>query len=183
MSCLGAGCTEGGSSLPLSWLALCSHAHAPPTHHTHLPGPPPLHAHCSVTYNLCLGKEFTGATLTFCGALGAGDHRAQSLVYSHERGRCVVHRGRQRHGADAITSGHRRNLIVWLRNAAFRSNPCMRQGAVWAREGRVDPVCTSYTHDKDVLQHRQGQAAGQGGGGQPSSSAWCPHPVGSPFVL
>ncbi len=90
----------------------------------------------------------------------------------------MVHRGRQRHGADAITSGHRRNLIVWCRNAAFRSNPHMQTGAVWRAEARVDPVCVSYTQDRDALSHRAPPPMDLG-----PSRGWCPHPVGSAFML
>lgn len=131
-----------------------------------------------MTFNVCLGKEFTGATLTFCGALGAGDHRQRSLVYPHTVGRCVVHRGRQRHGADAILTGHRRNLIIWCTNSAFRLNPGMQRGAVWQAEAGLDPECVSYTHDKDAAKLR----------GPPPSDlgpprGWCPHPTGSPFHL
>jgi hypothetical protein len=134
-----------------------------------------------VTFNACLGKEFEGATLTFCGALGAADHRALSLVYRHAVGRCVVHRGRQRHGADAILKGSRRNLIVWCRNGSFRANPHMA-GAVWQAEPRVDPVCTSFTHDRDVLSHKQPSREGERAARE-KAAGWCPHPVGSKFLL
>ena len=60
-----------------------------------------------VTFNACLGKEFTGAPLVFCGVQGNPTHRKQSLTYAHERGRCVVHLGQRRHGARNITTGQR----------------------------------------------------------------------------
>ena len=48
-----------------------------------------------VTFNVCLGRawmsgssstgfDFTGATLTFCGYMGAMNHRKASHVYHHE---------------------------------------------------------------------------------------------------
>lgn len=58
-----------------------------------------------VTFNVCLGKDFDGAGLQFCGTMGHRNHRHQSLVYHHVKGRCVVHLGRTRHGADDITRG------------------------------------------------------------------------------
>lgn len=116
------------------------------------------------------------ASLTFCGALGAADHRKRSLTYSHEVGRCIVHRGLQRHGADAITAGHRRNLIVWLSNATFSALPPCRVARWEAEAAGVDPVCVSFTHDRDYEART---------GGPPPSGAvrgehpWCPHPDGS----
>lgn len=68
-----------------------------------------------VTFNVCLGKDFKGAGLQFCGDQGATDHRKASLQYQHRVGHCVVHRGHRRHGADDITEGERLNLIVWTR--------------------------------------------------------------------
>ena len=39
-----------------------------------------------VTFNVCLGDTFTGATLAFCGMMGAPDHRKLRHVYNHEIG-------------------------------------------------------------------------------------------------
>ena len=68
-----------------------------------------------VTFNICLGKDFKGAGLQFCGDQGATDHRKASLQYQHKVGHCVVHRGHRRHGADDIVEGERLNLILWAR--------------------------------------------------------------------
>eukprot|EP00449_Zooxanthella_nutricula_P044833 CAMPEP_0198600412 /NCGR_PEP_ID=MMETSP1462-20131121/148209_1 /TAXON_ID=1333877 /ORGANISM="Brandtodinium nutriculum, Strain RCC3387" /LENGTH=169 /DNA_ID=CAMNT_0044332121 /DNA_START=91 /DNA_END=597 /DNA_ORIENTATION=+ len=73
-----------------------------------------------VTFNICLGRDFRGAGLQFCGDQGAADHRHASAVYYHKKGRCVVHRGHRRHGADDITEGERLNLIVWTTNSEYR---------------------------------------------------------------
>ena len=43
-----------------------------------------------VTFNACLGEEFTGAPLVFCGLQGSPSHRKQTLTYAHEKGRCVT---------------------------------------------------------------------------------------------
>ncbi|KAK3260109.1 hypothetical protein CYMTET_30917, partial [Cymbomonas tetramitiformis] len=73
-----------------------------------------------VTFNICLGKSFDGSGLTFCGQMGCPDHRHLKHMYQHRLGRCVMHLGRQRHGADDLTSGERMNLIIWNRNINFR---------------------------------------------------------------
>ena len=73
-----------------------------------------------VTLNVCLGREFTGAGLTFCGSMGQPDYRRFSTQYSHKRGYAVIHLGTKRHGADDITSGERNNLIIWNHNYEYR---------------------------------------------------------------
>ena len=57
-----------------------------------------------VTFNVCLGREFAGAGLTFCGYMGQPSHRHFTYRHSHVKGHCVVHLGRRRHGADDISS-------------------------------------------------------------------------------
>lgn len=52
-----------------------------------------------VTFNVCLGKDFTGAGLTVCGMSGASNIRQVTYIHQHLIGNCVVHRGRHRHGA------------------------------------------------------------------------------------
>jgi len=42
-----------------------------------------------ITFNICLGKDFLGAGLSFCGVLGGPAHRKLSTVYKHVKaGRC-----------------------------------------------------------------------------------------------
>ena len=124
-----------------------------------------------VTFNLCLGKDFTGAGLQFCGLLGAADHRHHRLAYHHVVGRAVVHLGRQRHGADDIASGHRMNLIVWTRNRTWRRSwghvaPLMQ--LEYEREsGKPSPVCMSFTHDVDWEQVKGPRPRG-------TFMPWCP---------
>ncbi|KAG2589009.1 hypothetical protein PVAP13_5NG352100 [Panicum virgatum] len=86
-----------------------------------------------VTLNVCLGKQFSGGELYFRGI------RCENHVNSetqHEMTRCtcgavfwiiwccsayaVLHRGRHRHGARAISSGLRINLLLWCRSSVFR---------------------------------------------------------------
>eukprot|EP00039_Didymoeca_costata_P012282 m.176133 g.176133 ORF g.176133 m.176133 type:complete len:451 (+) comp15438_c0_seq5:267-1619(+) len=104
-----------------------------------------------VTFNVCLGREFTGAGLTFCGGVGKPNHRIQSLQYAHKIGYCVVHLGTQRHGADSITSGSRANLIIWNHDSVFRSSPLYKahERNYETEQGPPDTVCLSYTHDRD----------------------------------
>ena len=116
--------------------------------------------------------------LTFCGALGNPSHRQRQLEYKHVVGRCVVHRGRQRHGADAIAAGHRRNLIVWAKNEAFAELPAVKAGGTWQAEDGVDPVCVSFTHDRDATLHRPLPDGAQRGG-RPAY----PFPAGTHFKI
>jgi len=129
--------------------------------------------HSHVTFNASLGKSFTGSSLTFCGLLGAKNHRKVSVTYTHVPTRCVMHLGRMRHGADDIESGERHNLIVWCTNAAYRASKFPE--FYWAEEEGVDPVCTSYTHDKDYNTYRPYPP----GTAQYRTRAWCPHPAGA----
>ena len=50
------------------------------------------HDDSEVTLNVCLGKDFAGATLSFCGQVGGARHRKHSHKYTHSLGRAVVHK-------------------------------------------------------------------------------------------
>eukprot|EP00008_Paramoeba_atlantica_P015668 CAMPEP_0201477772 /NCGR_PEP_ID=MMETSP0151_2-20130828/2738_1 /ASSEMBLY_ACC=CAM_ASM_000257 /TAXON_ID=200890 /ORGANISM="Paramoeba atlantica, Strain 621/1 / CCAP 1560/9" /LENGTH=460 /DNA_ID=CAMNT_0047858605 /DNA_START=40 /DNA_END=1422 /DNA_ORIENTATION=+ len=102
-----------------------------------------------VTCNICLGKEFSGAGLTFCGSFGHPHHRHQSLAYQHVVGNCVIHLGSRRHGADDIESGERLNLIIWNRSHTFRSSKLRTERKMLVEDGNPDGVCLSKTHDRD----------------------------------
>jgi len=102
-----------------------------------------------VTFNVCLGKEFTDGVLQVCGRMGEVDHRKAKKGINHVIGRCIIHLGKQRHGAKPITSGERMNFIMWMRSSTYRrsleyQNPAYRQ-----EEGPPDETCLSYTHDRD----------------------------------
>jgi hypothetical protein len=82
-----------------------------------------------VTFNICLGREFTGGTIYFNGLLC---RRCQQSSYpsflstheyveiTHKVGRALLHRGQHRHGANGITRGERYNLIMWCRSNQYR---------------------------------------------------------------
>ena len=132
-----------------------------------------------VTFNVCLGQPgFTGATLQFCGMFGAPNHRQAVHTYHHQIGRAVLHLGSRRHGADDIDQGTRVNLIVWSHNHAYRNTPEYRGSASYrsefyqAEQGPPDPVCVSYTHDKDYLKYKDLPASQKGRHFHP----WCPPP-------
>lgn len=112
-----------------------------------------------VTFNVCLGREFDGAGLSFCGYMGRPHHRQFSYRYKHVKGDCVVHLGRRRHGAEDITSGERANLIIWTHNLAYRKSSAynnLHTQKVYEREaGPPDVVCLSYTHDRDYLDFKE----------------------------
>ena len=67
-----------------------------------------------VTLNVCLGKEFTGGSLYFCGLLHDAASQGEMFEFQHVKGRGILHVGNHRHGANNITSGTRYNLIVWF---------------------------------------------------------------------
>lgn len=131
-----------------------------------------------VTFNICLGKEFEASGLTFCGGIGKAKHRKLSARYPHVKGRCVMHLGTRRHGADTIISGERSNLVIWCHNDNFRASPLFNQHQrqYEPEEGKPDPMCLSYTHDRDYgvfNSYRESERAHLGGG-------WCP-PVGCEY--
>jgi hypothetical protein len=108
-----------------------------------------------VTLNVCLGREFDGATLTFCGCVGNLDHRRRSHVYTHRIGRAVIHLGRQRHGADDIVSGERLGLILWNTSQPWRkTKEYTRLRSRAEAEDPPDLVCLSYTHDSDYREFK-----------------------------
>lgn len=130
-----------------------------------------------VTFNACLGKEFEGSGLQFCGMIGSSSHRKASVSYKHVKGACVVHLGTQRHGADDISNGERNNLIIWCRNKTFRGSTNFNKHQSpqhYEREtSPPDLVCLSFTHDHDFALYKEypddGKKAGERAG-------WCPPP-------
>ncbi|KAK1372822.1 2-oxoglutarate and Fe(II)-dependent oxygenase superfamily protein [Heracleum sosnowskyi] len=78
-----------------------------------------------VTLNVCLGEQFSGGELFFCGVrcdkhINVESEPGEIVTYSHVPGRAVLHRGRHRHGALSTTSGHRVNLLLWCQSSIFR---------------------------------------------------------------
>lgn len=107
-----------------------------------------------VTLNVCLGKEFTAATLSFCGQAKEQSHRKFKATYSHQKGRAVVHLGTHRHGADNIESGERVNFILWSISSGYRGSEAYRKDRTRSTASlEPDRVCLSYTHDRDYTQH------------------------------
>lgn len=112
------------------------------------------HDASEVTVNICLGKDFEGANLRFCGHAGAVNHRKLQTTYQHRKGYAVIHLGRHRHGADDIKSGERLNLIMWLRSSVFRL--AAGHGVIapdgYPRQSETDGVdecCLSRSNDFD----------------------------------
>jgi len=131
-----------------------------------------------VTFNVCLGdKNFTGATLVFCGTFGQADHRQFQHTYHHKVGRAVMHLGDRRHGAEDIDEGTRMNWIVWNHNWEYRSSPQYKQRmttlAYQAEHLPPSKVCLSYTHDRDYTHfHSELPKAAEDLHLHP----WCPPP-------
>lgn len=132
-----------------------------------------------VTFNVCLGRDFRGAGLTFCGQRGDADHRQFLLTYAHQPGRAVVHAGEHRHGADDIEEGERMNLIMWNYNNDWRLSEerLQRQASYAAEGGPPDRRCLSFTHDRDydafVPPREQPEEVAQQ---RSRSKGWCPPP-------
>lgn len=124
-----------------------------------------------VTINICLGREFEGAGLTFCGMRGEPDHRHFKVTYKHEVGRAVIHSGDRRHGADDISEGERNNLIIWNRNLDWRNSReyLEMRAAYLAESAPPDERCLSYTHDRDYGMFKSYPIGVTPGG-------WCPPP-------
>mmetsp|Transcript_63923 Transcript_63923/g.205963 ORF Transcript_63923/g.205963 Transcript_63923/m.205963 type:complete len:155 (-) Transcript_63923:110-574(-) len=123
-----------------------------------------------VTFNLCLGKDFSGAGLCFCGVMGQPDHRHHRYTFHHERGRCCWHLGRQRHGADDITSGERLNLIIWNHSSSYRNSSEYVRPPYHAEAAPPDALCLSYTHDRDFGVFKEYNARNREFQGR----GWCP---------
>lgn len=107
-----------------------------------------------VTLNVCLGREFEAATLTFCHPITDEKHRTHGVKYAHMKGHAVIHAGRHRHGADDIAGGERVNFLLWSLNSAYRATPTFKEDRTRARDPeQPSKVCLSYTHDADYEQH------------------------------
>jgi hypothetical protein len=125
-----------------------------------------------VTFNICLGLDFTGAGLQFCGQLGAPNHRKHTFTYQHVRGSCVCHLGRKRHGADDISSGERLNLILWNHSSTYRQSDDYIKPPYSTEVGPPDAVCVSYTHDRDYGNFKEYPPGKENFKGR----GWCPRP-------
>mmetsp|Transcript_62000 Transcript_62000/g.134411 ORF Transcript_62000/g.134411 Transcript_62000/m.134411 type:complete len:566 (-) Transcript_62000:110-1807(-) len=123
-----------------------------------------------VTFNICLGMDFKGAGLQFCGLMGAANHRKHTYTFQHVKGTCVCHLGRKRHGADDISEGERLNLILWNHSSAYRQSNDYKHPEYKTEQGPPDQVCVSYTHDRDYgifKEYPMGKEKFKGRG-------WCP---------
>jgi len=118
------------------------------------------HDASEVTLNVCLGKDFRGGGLRFCGSFGSADYRKNRLTVAHERGRAVLHLGRVRHAAADVEGGERVNLIVWARSSAFRAAAAYGHikpdGYPKEKEGEVDLICLSKANDADYEERIRG---------------------------
>mmetsp|Transcript_21650 Transcript_21650/g.51719 ORF Transcript_21650/g.51719 Transcript_21650/m.51719 type:complete len:351 (+) Transcript_21650:65-1117(+) len=125
-----------------------------------------------VTFNVCLGREFTGAGLTFCGRSRTAAHRKFQFKYPHVVGRCVVHLGSHRHGADDLATGERNNLIIWNHNKRYRATGAHIGRSYEKEDGPPDPECLSFTHDRDYGHFRSYPPGKE----HFKSRGWCPPP-------
>lgn len=134
------------------------------------------HDDSDVTFNVCLGRNFTGAGLVLCGRKDAPDHRVHRHTYYHQVGRAILHLGRHRHGADDISDGERLNLIVWNHAYNWRKSRGDDKDPKSREKAPPDPECLSYTHDRDYGRFKRyppGKEDHRGKG-------WCP-PAGQEY--
>ena len=106
--------------------------------------------------NVCLGKQFEGGSLFFrgvrCPCHQNSAARPQELfTYEHVRGVALLHRGHHRHGAHAIESGERYNLILWCRapadaNSSERATRGFRAAAAKRQRGANGAAATDCPH-------------------------------------
>merc|ERR1712157_240657 len=75
-----------------------------------------------VSFTVCLGREFQGGGLNFCGLLGKPNHRKLQHRIHHKVGRCITHLGYHRHGVEPTTSGERISLVMWAQSAVLRGS-------------------------------------------------------------
>jgi len=110
---------------------------------------------CDITFNFGLtdANHFEGNDLVFCGMLGTDVERKRTYGYSHVKGRCMMHSGKLRHGAQPIKSGKRSSLIMWTHSDLFRGSLLYKEKyyKVVGRQthGIPDKECLSKTHDVD----------------------------------
>jgi len=121
-----------------------------------------------VTFNICLGLDFTASGLQFCGMMGSANHRKSSYKYMHKK--VVFHLGRKRHGADDISSGERLNWILWNHSSTYRRSDEYRNPPYAKEDGPPDEVCVSYTHDRDYGIYKDYPAGKEHFKGR----GWCP---------
>ena len=97
-----------------------------------------------------------------------------AFQYEHVKGRAVVHLGSKRHGADDISSGTRRNLIIWNHNRNWRASAEYetRMQRYRRESAAPDARCLSYTHDRD-WEALTGEPRPEA---KFARTAWCPPP-------
>ncbi|XP_066510614.1 2-oxoglutarate and iron-dependent oxygenase domain-containing protein 2 isoform X2 [Hoplias malabaricus] len=77
-----------------------------------------------VTLNVSLGEDFTEGNLYFGDMKEVPLSETECVEVEHRVMEGLLHRGQQMHGALPITSGERRNLIVWMRASHQRRSLC-----------------------------------------------------------
>ncbi len=99
--------------------------------HTHADGVDHLSTHMddsTITINACLGRDFTGGAVFFRGVRDSAASASEQFDFQHRvgGGNAIIHVGQHWHGAKALTSGERHNVIVWARATAAKASPTER---------------------------------------------------------
>ncbi len=94
-----------------------------------------------VTFNVCLGKKFTGGTIYFnglrCHVCQLTSSQQEYVEIEHKLGRALLHKGQHQHGANVITSGERHNLILWCRSNQYRQQDNLGECPEWCGSKHV----------------------------------------------
>ena len=89
-----------------------------------------------VTLDLCLGTDFDGGDLLFEGRrcfrhLDDPPAEGETFRYAHVPGQAVLHAGKNRHRAEAVTRGRRAQLVLWGRISEEPEVPDLSTCAPW----------------------------------------------------
>jgi len=99
-----------------------------------------------VTLNVCIGGNFEGGQLVFRGLRGTVRPGEVVGGYTPERGRALLHAGRQFHEVTEVTSGDRFALIMWTRSwGGIRSKTCP---CCWMNRRQEDRVSSCICGDR-----------------------------------
>ncbi len=94
------------------------------------------------TSNSCLHFHIPRFNLRNSAFLSLHQWLQEVLEYSHVPGHAILHAGRHRHGAKAITSGQRTNLILWCRR--WVSLPVSIHHSLFQHDFKCDILTTCF---------------------------------------
>ncbi|KAK1662171.1 hypothetical protein QYE76_050330 [Lolium multiflorum] len=92
-----------------------------------------------VVLNVCLGKQFTGGEMHFCGRrcanhMNSETHAEERVEYSHVRGQALLFHGNHRHYVHPTTTGFRANMTIWCKSSFYEEMMKSRKNFHWCRK-------------------------------------------------